>query len=268
LKLFTLLIKNNYMYKIYALIDPRTKTICYIGQTKNKLIMRLNQHNNPKSTNYSKIAKLSRFLKRNNLKFTIQLLTEHQTKEECNLTEINTISDYKNNGYKLKNIQGGGHITKNSKESIEKARQTYLKNKKLGLHKIQCGENAPLVKFNEKEILSIYVLIKKFYNNNEIKNKLNLPYNITTIQAIRSGQNWGHLWSLNFTKTIPSLFSLPNGISPRIKLKIIDLIVKGYTLEHIGSKFKRIKGDLKRVNDKSIWQKVWEVYNEYYCKIH
>jgi hypothetical protein len=256
------------MYKIYALIDPRTKIICYIGQTKNKLIIRLNQHNNPKSTNYSKIAKLGRLLKRNNLKFTIKLLTEHQTKEECNLAEINTISEYKNNDYKLKNLQEGGHITKNNKNSIEKAKKTRLKNKKLGLHKIQYGESASFVKFNEKEILSIYNLIKKFYNNNEIKNKLNLPYNITTIQAIRSGQNWGHLWSLNFTKTIPSLFSLPNGISPRIKLKIIDLIVKGYTLEHIGSKFKRIKGDLKRVNGKSIWQKVWEVYNEYYCKIH
>jgi hypothetical protein len=47
----------------------------------------------------------------------------------------------------------------------------------------------------------------------------------------------------------------------------IDLIVKGYSLEHIGKHFPIVITDLKRVYNKEIWVKVWEVYYEFYVKI-
>jgi predicted GIY-YIG superfamily endonuclease len=61
----------NKSYKIYGLINPKTNKICYIGYTTQTLKRRLQQHLNPILENKSKIAKLSRSLKRQDLKLTI-----------------------------------------------------------------------------------------------------------------------------------------------------------------------------------------------------
>ncbi len=254
------------MFKLYGLIDPRTNKICYIGITKSTLKVRLRQHNSPKSTNEAPIAKLSRYLKVKKMNLSIVLLETTETQEEIFDKEIQYIKKYKQNGYKLKNVQAGGQLTGNALESILKGNKNYKINKELGLHKNLKGENNPISIFTNEQVLKIYKLIKKFYSNEEIIDKMDLKCRNTVIQAIRSGQNWKHLWVENFNEMIPAIFMTKNGIKPREKLLAIDLMIKGYSLDHIGKKFPRIKYDIYKVRDKKIWVKVWEVYYNFYIK--
>jgi hypothetical protein len=250
---------------MYGLIDPRENKICYIGIT-NDIKNRIKQHNRPKLSNLAPIAKLCRHLKEKGLKLGIVELNKSNKLDEINSMEIKTIAFFRELGVNLLNIQEGGERTNNSKESIERMIVTRKKNNNLGLHKSVLGESNNNAKLNNDQVIEIYNLIKQFYSNEEIITYLNLKCGVTVIHAIRSGQNWGHLWPNYFTEIIPSIYMGKNGINPRIKLKVIDLIVKGYDLNHIKKRFKRVNHDVFRVAEKTIWVKVWEIYYKFYIK--
>ena len=244
-------------YKIYGLIDPRTYQICYIGYSTQKLKNRLAQHNNPHTENMSKIAKLCRSLKVLNKKFEIVEITTCLSEEDMYEKEIFYIKEYKQLGYKLYNLQDGGKLTTNPPES----RKRGAEKKKLKPSPL-LGDNNPCSVLKESDVLNIYSLIKKNYTNLEIFEIYKEKCKISTIKALRNGQNWKHLWSGYFDQPIKSLKNEQTGYKARIKLKIVDLIEKGYSIEHIHKHFPNLKNsDLKRIKDKKIWVPVWNIHN-------
>lgn len=207
---------------IYGLIDPRTSKICYIGCTQQLLSNRLRQHNLPVLSNKSKIAKLSRKLKKLKLKLSIVELKRCRDLEDMYLSEINLIKEFRNNGYKIYNLQNGGLSGKNPKESYKKSLKTSIK-KGTNLKPKKGSENSSSV-LNEDDVLHIYSLIKKYYSNNEIFELYKNKCKISTIKALRTGQNWSHMFKENFDKPIESLKCEKTGYNTRVKLKIVDLI--------------------------------------------
>jgi predicted GIY-YIG superfamily endonuclease len=248
--------------KIYGLIDPRTSLICYIGYTTQKLTRRLGQHNSPKRTNMSKIAKLKRSL--GDSKFTIIELYDCSSIEDMYSKEIELIAKYKSEGFKLYNLQDGGLINKNPTESILTMLESREKNKKN--HIVVRGEASHSAKLSEIEVLYIYKLIKEFYSNEEILVKLsNKCVANTTISMIRSGSNWSHLWKQHFTNKIPSLKrDSIRGYNTRVKLALVELLDKGCDVEDLLKIYSRInRFDLKKIQRKELWKPIWEVYNKF-----
>lgn len=242
------------MYKVYGLIDPRYNKICYIGFTSNLLSARLSQHNNPTFNNQTPIAKLSRFLKRENKNLDIVLLAEFKTENDALNSEKEFIKFFESQKTILKNVGEGGekNLILNNKSRKKVVNTWWVDNPK----------------FVPKEILkndlpSIYKMIKMFYTNQEIIKTLDLNCSISSMTAVRNGVSFKEEWKKHFKKPIPSFFKNGNdGISGRFKYLIVRLIDKGYDVEHISRKFPRIKGDLNRIRNKEIWKKVWVVYEQ------
>lgn len=249
-------------YKIYGLIDPRTDKICYIGYTTQLLKSRLLQHLNPNSENKSNIAKLNRYLRKKDLKLKIIEIYDCKNEQEMYDKEIYYIAYYKKLGYKLKNIQEGGLITINNEESYLKFKKTRLKNKEN--HIIHRCENSVLTQFKNDEIINIYKLIKKGYNNEDLHKIYNTKCKLSAIKAIRSGKTWKELYNIYMKETISSIKSNSSDCYTGYqKIKIIDLINKNYELNHIQKWFNKIsKSDLKRIKNKIIWKPVWKVYEQ------
>jgi hypothetical protein len=126
---------------------------------------------------------------------------------------------------------------------------------------IPCGEDHPNVILTEEQVIKIYSLIKKYYSNNEIISKMNLNIQSGSITNIRYGITWNHLWCKHFTFPYPGFPSKTNGVPFRIKMKIIELLDKGYTVEHISRWIKRVnKYDIKYASFRKIWKNVWNIY--------
>jgi hypothetical protein len=242
---------------IYGLIDPRTNKICYIGVTKRGLKTRLREHNNPKTELTTILSKVSRYLITKKLKFSGIILYENLSRGEAEKMEIKLIKKYKKTN-KLYNEKPGGRIgfqSERSKKQISNARKNHPN---LNIPK---GENHPSTIINNQQIISIYNLIKKHYSNNEIIQILNLPVGTGSITNYRYGITWGWFWKQHFKYPYPDFPSKKNGVSFRIKLKIIELLDKGYTIEHISKWIKRVnKYDIKYASTKKIWSKVWDIY--------
>lgn len=248
------------IYQIYGLIHPISNKICYIGYSTQKLKTRLTQHNNPKDSNMSKIAKLRRSLKKQNLKLSIVLLKNCSSEEEMYKEEIFYISFFKKDGFKLYNLQDGGKLTGNPLESYIRSKKSRVNNEYF--YKDIKGEKHHLAILSEKDVLKIYTLIKSNYSNEEIFQKLKLKCSLSAIKAVRRGQTWKHLWEQHFTIVIKSLFNRPGSYESLVKLKIIDLITKNYELIHINKHFSKISiSDLKRIKEKQIWKPIWVRYS-------
>lgn len=252
----------NKTYKIYGLIDPRTNKLCYIGYTTQTLKKRLRQHLNPKEENMCKIAKLQRYLNRYNKKLTIFEICNCKSEEEMYEKEIFYISHFKKLGYNLKNIQSGGKNTINDIESYKKFRKTHLKNKEF--HNIKKCEESHLSKLSNNDVYEIYKLILKGYNNSDIFYYYKDKCKISCIKAIRNGKNWNSLFKEKLNIIIPSIKSSSNDCYTGYqKLKIIELIIKNYEIEHIQKWFNKVsKSDLKRIKNKNIWIPVWKTYEQ------
>jgi hypothetical protein len=252
----------NKIYKIYGLIDPRSNKLCYIGYTTQTLKNRLRQHLNPKDENMSKIAKLQRYLNKYDKKLSIIEICNCKSEEEMYEKEIYYISHFKSLGYTLKNIQPGGKITINNNESYRKFKKTHLKNKEF--HKIKKCEESHLSKLTNKDVLKIYKLIIKGYNNLDIIFYFKDKCKISCVKSIRNGKNWSSLFKSHLDIIIPSIKSSSNDCYTGYqKLKIIDLIVKNYELDHINKWFNKIsKSDLKRIKNKNIWVPVWKSHEQ------
>lgn len=223
---------------------------------------RLSQHLNPILENKSKIAKLNRHLRKKDLKLSIVEVYNCKNEDEMYEKEIFYISYFNKLGYDLKNIQEGGKITINNEESYLKFKKTRLKNKEK--HIVYRGENSSLSLLTNNEVLNIYLLIKKGYNNEDIYNFYNNKCTLSVIKAIRSGQNWKELFDIYMKNFISSIKSSSNNCYTGYqKVKIIKLINKGYSLDHINKWFNKVsKSDLKRIKNKVIWIPVWKVFEQ------
>lgn len=96
--------------KLYTLNHPITNEIRYVGYTSSSLKERLRCHLkdvDKKSTNCHR-NKWIRFLRKENLIPTINLIQENLTKQEAIQLEIKTISEYKLLGINLTNNTNGG----------------------------------------------------------------------------------------------------------------------------------------------------------------
>lgn len=247
-------------FKVYGLVDPRNNKICYIGITRKLLKRRLYQHNNPSDNNLCKIAKLSRHLKGKQLKFNIVEL--ESCKDEIGMydKEIYYINLYKSLNYRLYNIQPGGKITINDAESYKRSSITKLKNKEN--YNYLKGEDSPHTELTDEIVINIFALIKKGYNNCDIQEYYNNKYNISIIKAIRSGQNFKHLFKKYLNLKIPSIKnSSDSSYTGYQKVEIIKLIENDNSIEEIHNIFNKISlSDLRRIKNKVIWKPVWKVF--------
>lgn len=244
------------MSKVYGLIDPRYKRICYIGYTGGLLSARLRQHNNPTEYNVTPIANLARFLNKEGKKLSITQLAEFDSKEEALNSEMLFIKFFNEQGCNLKNVGEGGELNciLSTKERKQINNTWWKDNPKF---------SSDMFMDSEATLEDVYRLIKMFYTNCEIIKILDLNCGSSAIGNIRNGRNFKEEWEKHFKEPIPSLFKKgENGISGRLKYLIVRLIDKGYTIEHIGKRYPRIAADLKRIKNKTIWKKVWVLYEK------
>lgn len=239
------------MFKIYALIHPITNKICYIGCTKQKLKKRLSQHNSPKKTNQSYVAKAKRSF--GDLKFGIKLINAYRTEDEMYKAEINYIKAHKDKDYKLYNLQPGGKLNINPKRSLNKMVNT----RKLRNYPSLEGENNNNAILKEEEVLEIYSMIKDFKSNSEIIDKFNLSK--SHITSIRKGSLWKYLWNKYLGVYIPSIKSSVN--PTKDKIEIINMMEQRHSIENIHRLYPNIsKHDLHKIRDRKLWKTVWKAY--------
>lgn len=254
------------MYKLYALLHPKTKKVCYIGQTKNDLKIRLGRHNAPKLSNESIVAKAIRKYKPLGFKYSIILLAEKDTKEEIDLLEIKVIKEYRDAGIELYNIQDGGVINNTLANYFSKRKyiRTREKNLKSGKYIQPKGSDANNSILTESEIIQIYDLIKLGYSNTEIMDILSLKVVSTALSSIRNGKNWHHLWETYFTKPIRSMKTDKNrqGLTSQEKLKIVKLLEDGVCHIALSKEYGIQSGDLLRVKQGKLWVTVWNFLHD------
>lgn len=253
----------HFMYYLY---DPRDNSICYVGITKQKFKNRLSQHRSPKKSNMASIAKLQRHLKSIGLTLSGEVVLKGSEKL------VSMFEKYMVTGFKMylgrdsiKNHQIGGRDAFScAPESKQKAWITRNENLKSGKTSILRGEASASAKITEKEVLEIYSLIKQFYANSEILDKLFLPIGITGLCAIRNGTNWSELFKKEGMINIPSMNVVKGALNSQEKLKVLSLIEQGVDFKVIQETYKVQTTDLTRISNKTLWKMAWNVYENYY----
>jgi group I intron endonuclease len=243
---------NNMNIGIYKITSPVGKI--YVGQSVD-LKKREKDYKKLKCWKQHKIYNSLKKYGPENHKFEIL--------EECTLEQLNEKEIYwgmqnevlGENGLNLKLGTGKGALSKETKQKIRLSR---INHPNLNL---PVGENHRSAILTEHQVIKIYSLIKKYYSNNEIIKKLDLPIQSGTITNLRYGITWNHLWHQYFNYPYPGFPSKKNGVSFRIKIKIIEFLDKGYTVENISKLIKRVnKYDIKYAYNKKIWKSVWSIY--------
>lgn len=251
---------------MYYLYDPRDNSLCYVGITKQKFQSRLGQHRSPKKSNMASIAKLQRHLK--SIGLTLQGEVVLKGSEEL----VSKFEKYMVTGYKMyagkdsiKNHQIGGRDAFScAPESKQKAWVTRNENLKSGKTTIIRGEDSASAKVTEKQVLEVYSLIKQFYTNSEILDKLSLPIGVTGLCAIRNGTNWRGLFIKEGMINIPSMNVVKGALNSQDKLKVLSLIEQGLDFKEIQKTYKVQTTDLARIKEKTLWKMAWKVYENYY----
>lgn len=252
------------IYSLYYLYDSRNSKVCYVGITNNPA-RRFCQHNRPKSTNQSKIAKLSRHLKTIGLKLEGKIIHQSYNRSYIEFLEKSNIRRLRNK-YKgqIKNLQDGGFNSFGlHPESIKKMLETRKINNKPTPKGEKSNSN-----LKESDVIELYSLILDFYSNTEIVNKMNNKVTRTQVSMLRNGSNWNHLFSEKGMINIPSL---PNnkGYTGKEKIEIVNKISKGYDYETLSKIYTKLsKSDLKRIQNRDIWDKVWMVYDNFFNQVN
>lgn len=254
-------------YSLYHLIDPRNGKVCYIGITKQKFSLRLNQHRNPKSSNMAAIAKLQRNLKKNGL--TLQGYVYITGSKKL----IEAFEKYFITGFwtylgknSIKNHQVGGLNTFGmDTDSKIKSHNTITKKRQEGTFIPRNGEKIGTSKLKEEQILNIYSLIKNFKTNEEIIKELNLDIGTTNLNSIRKGKNWKHIWEREKMIDIPSLKKqFSNSKTSLEKFKVLEDIEKGLPSQELKVTHQLQYTDIERIRAKTLWKPIWEVYEKIY----
>ncbi len=113
---------------IYALLEPKTNEIRYIGKAKN-LELRLRKH--AQSSKLKENTHKNNWIKsllKSGEKFIVVVIDSALTNDELNKKEVKWISYYKTIGCRLTNATNGGDGGKLSQESISKMKETKKKN--------------------------------------------------------------------------------------------------------------------------------------------
>ena len=177
-------------------------------------------------------------------------------------SEIYFIKYYRDSGFKIYNISDGGEYFEQTQESIKKMLATRRKN---NVYKAKVGEDSTSSKLTNNEVLEIYSLIKEFYSNEDIIKKFHKPLNRTWLTSIRFGDTWKFLFKENFSEPIPSLKNFgSNSYNGKIKMKIVELLDKGYEPKRLIRFFNKINVfDMIKIKNKEIWKPVWNNYYKF-----
>lgn len=125
------------------------------------------------------------------------------------------------------------------------------------LFKKMIGENNGNSLLKENQVLEIYELIKKGYNNQEIAKNFNL--NFRTISQIRTGRRWNHLYKKYMKETIKSN-NLRNKNIER-NLKLLYEIIKGNKSNTVLAKEYELEPSMiSRIKSKKTWLQMWNLY--------
>lgn len=95
---------NRNLYTIYALIDPRSNAVCYVGITKD-VYTRMRQHSRCEGNNAAKNAWIQE-LQEEQLMFIMRSLEKVHTVEQALERELYWMNYYLNEGVSLFNIAG------------------------------------------------------------------------------------------------------------------------------------------------------------------
>lgn len=252
------------IYSLYYLYDPRNHTVCYVGITNNPK-SRFRQHNNPVPSNQSKIAKLCRHLKKQGLKLEGQVIYQSYSRYYIEFLEKTKIRRLRNRYKdKIKNLQDGGYNSYGMHpEAKHKMLETRKRNNKPGPRGESSNSN-----LKETDVLRIYSLILDYYSNTEIVEMFEGKVGRTQVSMLRYGCNWGHLFTAHNMISIPSL---PNngGYTGKEKIEIVDKISNGYDYETLSKIYTKLsKSDLKRIQNRMIWDKVWMVYDNFFNQVN
>lgn len=246
---------------MYYLYDPRNCIVCYVGITTN-FNKRLKQHQKPKDSLNTRIAKLQRNLLQEGLSISGAIIAESYSKYYISFLEKRNISRLRyTRGFKqIKNISDGGYDGyKHSDEVINKMIETRRLNNK----PVARGEQIYNTNLTESDIKNIYDLINKGYSNVDI---LSIVKNTsrTQISMIRNGSNWNHLFVKYNMVSIPYMPTL-GSITGKERIDIFRDIENGVDINLLTEKYYKIsKSDINRIIEKRIWKKCWKVYNDYF----
>lgn len=255
---------------MYYLYDPRDNSVCYVGITKQDFKTRLTQHKSPKKSNMAAIAKLQRHLKSIGLTLSGEAVLKGS--EEL----VSMFEKYMVTGFKMyagrdsiKNHQIGGRDAFScAPESKQKAWVTRNENLKSGKTKTIKGEDSSTAKVTESQVLEIYKMIREFYTNTEILEKLNLPIGVTGLAAIRKGSIWKHTFEREGMINIPSMNIVKGALNSREKIEVLKLIEKDTDFKEIQKDYKVQTTDLSRIKAKTLWKLAWNVYENYYKQLN
>ena len=200
------------MIYIYALIDPETDKIRYIGQTVQKLNDRLKKHINAKDKSHR--TNWIKHLKNINLSPKIILLKICENKIDADNAEIYLIKSYREDGYLLVNQTdgGGGSIGfKHKPESIKKLKMKVIspeqKNhlKQLGVIQWNNTSNEDrllnIINQKNRKIIQQYDsndnLINEFISLRMIERELGFfRYNISLNIKGKQSHAYGFIWKI------------------------------------------------------------------------
>ena len=246
---------------MYYLYDPRNCIVCYVGITTN-FNKRLKQHQKPKDSLNTRIAKLQRSLLQKGLSLSGAVIAESYSKYYISFLEKRNISRlrYTRGCKQIQNISNGGYDGyTHSDEVISKMLETRRINNK----PIPRGEQIYNTNLTESDIKHIYDLINQGYSNTDI---LSIVENTsrTQISMIRNGSNWNHLFVKYNMVSIPSMPTL-GCITGKERVDMLRDIDSNIDINLLVEKYPKIsKSDINRIVAKRIWKKCWKVYNDYF----
>lgn len=164
---------------IYALRDPRTNDIKYVGQTTRTLEKRVGEHIRHAKVYRHRTANWIKKLAKLSLKPTIELL-EEVSLENIDERESYWITHYRELGIDLLNHTDGGEGVAGFKWSEESKRKQSERKQGIGF------------KLTEKNVLDIYDLMRKGKGNKEIA----VMYGLTRqyVRQLRYGLTWSHIY--------------------------------------------------------------------------
>jgi hypothetical protein len=205
------------LYKIYALLEPNTELVRYVGLTKKSLKERLRKHLNEKLRGKKATYKYNwiQSLKEKGLKPEIILLEDNLNLEEANEKEIVYIKTFKSFGAKLVNISIGGN----------------------------CGASG----YKHSEELKEYFreLNKGRFVSQETRDKLSKSLKGKT--SWNKGIPMSENAKLKLSKAKTGKSSIKKGRTKFDINFIIDLIKKGFTIKEIMKKIKCSKDVVSRL---------------------
>lgn len=238
------------IYKATNLVNGKV----YIGQTVKTLEKRKRKHINDAVSNRSKNVFHKALRKYGEDNFTWEVIDSAESETELSEKEIYWISFYhsyiyvdNSNGY---NMTIGGEGANGFKHSDETK-------KKMGdlqkLNGTKRGENSPIAKLTEDDVLRIKELIKARVPFIEIANNFNISKD--AIISIKRGHNWSHIGEnvsqIKYSKVKCSKLNEDEVVEIKILLKDGKL-----TQKEIGNKFNVDNVTICNINTGKTWGQI------------